>query len=333
MRPCLLIIALCTGTPAAADIVVFRNGDRLSGSVIEKHDATLVFATVHSGTINIRWREILTLTIEKPVSVMLENGDLLTGETLGTARSGDPVLQRSRRDITLEDIAYINPKPAQSGIGVGYSGRANLAATDTSGNTTGRRIHADAEMTARARDYRYNIGAKMNRQQEFGVQSASSWRTEGNYDWFLDPRTFRYVRASFENDRFKDIDLRSTLGGGYGLQLTDDDRSSLSIRGGLDYVSINHIAAPSENYPALGWGLRASHRLDTHRITLFHEQDGYLRITEGSNVTLRSRTGVRLPIAGGMNASLQLNLDWDQEPAAGRKSTDTALLLGLGYEW
>lgn len=50
-------------------------------------------------------------------------------------------------------------------------------------------------------------------------------------------------------------------------------------------------------------------------------------------MTLRSRTGVRVPIASGINASVQVNLDWEREPAPGRKSTDTTLLIGLGYEW
>ena len=35
----------------------------------------------------------------------------------------------------------------------------------------------------------------------------------------------------------------------------------------------------------------------------------------------------------GLNASAQVNLDWDRDPAPGRKALDTTLLLGLGYTW
>ena len=50
-------------------------------------------------------------------------------------------------------------------------------------------------------------------------------------------------------------------------------------------------------------------------------------------MTLRSRSGLRVPIADGLNASLQLNADWERTPAPGRKSTDTTMLLGLSYGW
>lgn len=333
MRICVLLIALFFCAPASADFVVFRNGDRISGRVKHKHNTVLVFETAHAGTINVNWNDILTLQTEKPVAIMIRDKDTISRETLEAGPEGHVTLKSSQRSLPLQDIAYINPTPEQSGVGIVYSGRANLAATDTQGNTTNSRIYAEAALAARTRDYRYNLGAKFNRQQDFGLQTASSWQTDGNYDWFLDKRTFRYVRSSFEHDRFKDINLRSTVGGGYGLQLAETPRTNISIRGGLDYVAIDHTIAANEDYPALGWGLRISHRLDMHNIELFHEQDGFAQIANGSDVTLRSRTGIRVPIASRLTASVQLNLDWEKEPAPGRKSTDSVLLIGLGYEW
>jgi putative salt-induced outer membrane protein YdiY len=333
MRTCVLLMALFFCASATADVLVFRNGDRISGRVMHKHNTALVFETPHAGTINVNWADIRTLATDKPVVLMIRDDDALSTEILDTGPEGQVVLRNSQRSIPLQDITFINPTPEQSGVGIVYNGRANLAATDTQGNTTNRRLYAETAFAARTRDYRYNIGAKINQQEDFGKQTASSWQIDGNYDWFLDKRTFRYVRSSFEHDRFKDIDLRSTVGGGYGLQLAENPRTNISIRGGLDYVAVEHTTTANENYPALGWGLRASHRLDMRNIELFHEQDGFMQIANGSDVTLRSRTGVRVPIVSRLNASIQLNLDWEKEPAPGRKSTDSVLLIGLGYEW
>lgn len=333
MRSCLPIILLLCSTFASADVVVFRNGDRLTGRVVHKHDTTLVFETTHAGRVSIGWNSIRSLATERPVAVMLRDGEVLITDALEPDTDERVRLRDSQNSVRLDHIAFINPTPEQSGIGILYSGRASLSATNTQGNSTSRRVYADAEMTARTRDYRYSVAGKMNRQRESGLQTASNWRADGNYDWFLDKRKFRYLRSSFEHDRFKDIDLRSTVGGGYGLQLIENSRSNVSIRGGIDYVNINHGTAANENYPALGWGLKASHRLDTRNIELFHEQDGFLQIANGSNITLRSRTGVRVPIASGITASAQANLDWERYPAPGRKSTDSTLLIGLGYEW
>lgn len=318
--------------PSTADVLTFHNGDRLSGRVLHKHGDTLVFESAHAGTVRIAWPDVAAIETREPVQLMLRGGTSVFSDRLQPA-AGGVRLADSGRNIRLADIAHVNPGPEQSGIGVAYSGRASLSAADVRGNSSGQRLYAEAEFTARAKDYRYTLSGKTERQRDAGVETASNWRADGNYDWFVSPRLFRYLRGSFEHDRPKDVDLRITLGGGYGLQLVEDERSSLSLRSGLDYITVERIAGNNEDYPALGWGLHASHRLGQSDIELFHDQDGFLQLGGDNGVILRSRTGLRAPVAGRLNASLQLNLDWEENPAPGRKATDSRLLVGLGYAW
>lgn len=333
MRAFIPISLLFFCISATADVVIFKNGDRLTGKVVHKLGPELVFETTNAGTVNIQWSEISTLSTEKPVVVMLQDSKTISEAILEPAAEGSTDLANSG-SVNLDEIAYLNPNPEQSGIGIDYKGRATLAASDTRGNTTARRLYAEAQLTARARDYRYSLGGKTNQQHDSGARTASNWATDGNYDWFVEgKKQFNYVRGSLEHDRFKDIDLRSTAGTGYGVQLVEDNSSNISIRGGLDYVVIDHYTAGNESYPALGWGVKASHRPLKYNIELFHEQDGFQQISEGSNMILRTRTGLRAPIAAGINASIQINLDWEKDPAPGLKSTDTAMLIGLGYDW
>lgn len=332
VRTVIASILLLLALPSAADVITFHNGDRLSGRVLHKHGDTLVFESAHAGTVRVAWPDIAAIETREPVRLMLRDGTAVFSDRLEHAADGVR-LGDAGRHVGLADIAHVNPGPEQSGIGVAYGGRASLSAADVRGNSSGQRLYAEAEFTARARDYRYALAGKAERQRDAGIETASNWRADGNYDWFVSQRLFRYLRGSFEHDRPKDVDLRSTLGGGYGLQLVDSERSSLSLRGGLDYITVERIAGSNEDYPALGWGLRASHRLGQSDIELFHDQDGFLQLSGDSGVILRSRTGLRAPLAGRLNASLQLNLDWEENPAPGRKATDSRLLVGLGYAW
>ena len=50
-------------------------------------------------------------------------------------------------------------------------------------------------------------------------------------------------------------------------------------------------------------------------------------------VTLRTKTGVRVPLVDRFNATAQLNVDWERRPAPGRASTDSILLLGVDYSF
>jgi putative salt-induced outer membrane protein YdiY len=152
-----------------------------------------------------------------------------------------------------------------------------------------------------------------------------------NYDRFLQQTRFAYVRGSIEHDRAKDVDQRSTAGLGYGFQALDTPSAQLTLRGGLDYVVLDRFTGPGEQYPALGWGIKGTYAPWGPRLELFHEQEGFWNLEDADTVILRSKTGLRVPLAGRFNATAQLNVDWERSPAPGRVPADRTLLLGLDY--
>src|SRR5690606_12821601 len=191
-----------------------------------------------------------------------------------------------------------------------------------------------SDFNTSARDWRYSLGLKARRERDHGNLVSSNWLLTGNYDRFLSGTLrFRYLRASLEADRFRDIDLRSTVGGGFGMQLLSTERTQLSLRGGLDLVDLRRDEGPNELFPALGWGVNYMHRIPWFSAELFHDHAGYWNLEDFGQVNVRSRSRIRLPFVSGMTASLQLNLDWEGEPTEGRRATDASWLIGLGYEW
>ena len=321
LRLSLSIAALCAAGSAGADEIRLANGDRITGRIVSKGGNDLVIDTDYAGRLTLRWDQVASLRTDDTVTVMTRDGALNTDARLDS------------RNVRPEDIAFINPTPEQSGQGATYRGHANVSAALVRGNSENERVYGDAAFNARARDYAWGLGLKVDQREERGLRTAQQWLVDGNYDRFIDERHFLYARSSLEQDRFKDIRLRSTAGAGYGWQLYDDDRTRLSLRTGLDYVTLDRRVGMDEDYPALGWGVRASRKVFARGAELFHDQDGFLSLSDPDFLTLRTRSGVRLPIAGGMTASAQINADWERTPAPGRKSTDTTLLLGLGYAW
>ena len=319
-----LAAALLAGPPARADIVVMQNGDRISGKLKHKAGDTLDVDTDYAGTVELRWSQVKSIQTDAPVEIVVE------GEPASSLFwfAGD------ESDVRPDRIVYINPSAEEWGNAFAYRTRLNLSGTWTSGNSRSDRGQADGEFTARSSDVRYILGAKARREAVSGEETASSWLASLKRDHFLlDPAHFIYARASLERDRFKDISLRSTLGGGFGWQLLDGEITKLTLGAGLDAVRTLRITAPDEHYPALGWDVRLSHWLGAKTAELVHEEEGFWNLHDTRQVTLRSRTGIRVPVAKGMVANASLNLDWEREPAAGRKPLDATLLLGVGAEW
>lgn len=213
-----------------------------------------------------------------------------------------------------------------------YKGRATASAAFASGNAPSRRLYGDAELTARAPAYRYDLSGKVEERAEEGARTVSIWRAGGNRDHFLDADRFLYARGAIEHDGAKDLERRLSAGAGYGADLVSTERARLSARGGLDVVEERRTGLPARNYPALGWALKASYRLEASRAELFHEQDG-LRDLRDHGVVLHTKSGLRIPVAQGLSASVQLNVDWESRPAPGVHPTDTVLLFGAALDW
>lgn len=332
-RSACFLLALLS-LPALADEVRLANGDRISGELKAKTGDKLVVSTSYAGDIEIRWSEVVSVATTHPVELMLEGRKSpLRGVLQPLYGSGALVVddKGGAVEIALRDVALLNPKPYKSGRGVEYTGRALLSAAYTRGNAQSSQLQGDAEFNARAKRYRYGVSGKLDRRDERTAGARTAWLAGAHYDRFLDERRFNYVRGSVEHDRAKDIDRRTALGGGHGLQLLDSPAASLSVRAGLDYVTVKRLAAADEGYPAAGWGVKAGFAPWGPRIQLFHEHEGFWNLEDRASVVLRSKTGLRVPITGGLNATAQLNVDWDRTPAPGRAATDSTLLFGVDY--
>lgn len=270
--------------------------------------------------------------------ILMRNGDRISGKAVAKAGAKLVVRTSYAGEISIDwaqvaSITFDDPMrvPFELGDDLAYTGHATLAAAYASGNTDSERVYADAELTARTLAYRYQLSGRIERRSEPLAQEVSAWRGGASYDRFLDAKRFVYVRGSLEHDRAKDLRRRTSAGFGYGAELVATEHASVSLRGGLDYLSEERYAAPGERYPALGWGLKAAYAPWGPRLELFHEHEGF-RNLDDSAIVLRSKTGLRMPLAG-MSATAQLNVDWESRPAAGREPTDSVLLLGVDYAW
>jgi putative salt-induced outer membrane protein YdiY len=218
-----------------------------------------------------------------------------------------------------------------------YAGRAALSAEYSSGNSSTRRLYGDFDFTAQDKRRRWELSGKVDRRSTTAQDAADTgdtlaWRGNGNYDRFTAADRFAYLRGSVEHDSSKDLRRRQTAGFGYGAELRFAGETRVSVRGGLDYVSDHRYLDADQAYPALGWGLKITSKALGPRLELFHEEDGFFNLRERGTV-VRSKTGARVPVTASLSALAQVNVDWEDPPAPGRRSTDSTFLVGLNYSF
>lgn len=320
--------------PAHADQIMLANGDRLTGKLISKVDDTLTFETEYAGRIKIRWRDVVSITTDAPVTVMSADGALKKGRIERTASGGlELVTEEGARAVRLADLSYINPPPHISGTGVTYKGRVSVLGSASRGNTDDSRLYAEAGLRARAKAYSYGIEFRGEQKEESGSTTAQNYFVGGRYNRPIDDEHFAYVRTSLDNDEFKDVRLRGTVGAGLGWNIFDSEKKHLSVLGGLELVAVDRKDGTSESFPAFGWGVDYRQWVWADRFELFFDQRGYSSLSDSDDTSFRTRAGVRIPLGSGLTANAQVNYDYEGEPGPTREKTDTQVLLGLGYEF
>ena len=151
----------------------------------------------------------------------------------------------------LVSAKYLNPTPDLTGQGIRWSGNINAGASLTNGNSETRQLRFDAETIARALRQRYTVGGQFNRAEDRGRDTLFNSRANAKYDYFFSKKWYGYSNVTLENDRFRDLRLRSTIGAGSGYQIFETPNINLSLEAGLNYVSEDYYEE-EDNAAAVG---------------------------------------------------------------------------------
>lgn len=331
----LLISVSIIPVAAQAATVTLNNGDRLSGELLQLNDDTLTFRSGLIGEIKIPWEHVETLVSDDGVRIQLQDGTAVRGK-ITVKEDGEVRIypdaaqpQESAQALQRRDLAALNPPIVDTGIR--YSGRLDLGGTLNRGNSSDEQVNIMGELIARTLSNRYTLGLEVNEGRSLGETTISNQRLQGQYDSFLNQRDFLFLRARAERDELADLDLRASLGAGYGRQFIDGELTKLSGQVGVNYVRENYTLSPDQSFPSLSLGLRFDREFFERRLVYFQYMDMDVSLRDASDNLLRTRLGLRVPVTRGIKLSTQLNHDYANQPAAGKKKADTALIFSVGY--
>jgi putative salt-induced outer membrane protein YdiY len=317
-----------------------KDGSQLYVEVLEMTEGFITVKTLfHDGDpITIKWSEVVGLTSEEPVTVVLNSGTILQGKpsmlgpgTLGitTDMLGEPI------PVAVESVMAINPPIKQA---VAYSGNINFGASIITGNTKLKTYSFLGELVARSERLRLTIlGRYLNGETDGTLNVRNAFGTI-KLDFFITKRFYAYAGALFEQDTFQDLNLRTSLFAGPGYQLIDiDDFSSpyfnkmqLGAEIGLGFFNEDFKLANDRNNVTGRWAVNFNWPV-IPALTLFHQHQGFPSLEKSSDYYITSQQGLRWTMLENFISTLQYNWRYDNTPAPGTKKTDKQILLTIGY--
>ena len=324
----LFILVLGLSTPAWPDEVHLINGDRLSGTVVRMEDGVLTLQTDYGGELKIEWGKVQRLSSDGPLKI------LVPGEYRDPVRSffyGSDALQEVRElgpdgPVPLTDIRAINIEPIR------LLGTLTMGGNSTSGNSSAKAFNGAARFTLSAYRQRLLFEGKYNYGAAGDQVTARNSLASLKHNYFISKKVFIETFGMLEKDSLQNLQLRSTIGSGFGYQFIDTPRTMLSLSIGLAYVNEHFTNSPSNQTPSGRWSLRWEHGLWPDRVKLFHRHEGFYDINAGNAFRFNADQGIRITVYRSFFFNMEYDFRLNTQPAPGRKKTDEAIIFGVGYE-
>lgn len=262
-RLLLPIFIFSSALHTAASELTLKNGDRLSGKIVEELEGSIVLETEYAGKI----------TIAKAFIEKIGDGE--------TALADKGKIRQGPSGTRLEELqgAAAKPKAGVSslvarkrlfggrymGIAEGWEGNANIGFSFSSGNsnnttmTTGLRAVKTGgkdNLTVYARSL-WNSSRKNGNM----VTTQNAFWGGARYDRNIGDKQFAFVSYDFERDRPNNLDFRSVAGGGIGRHLVKSGRTELDVLSGGAWNRTWQVG-PNTDSPEILVGSTFKHRFD-----------------------------------------------------------------------
>jgi putative salt-induced outer membrane protein YdiY len=266
---CILLLALIAlPTALNAEVLTFKNGDRLSGRWLRVEGDKVIFKADAFGEVKIPLDKVKGFRSEQPAVLMLQNGRAVRGGvTLAPSGNWKVETAEGARELPAKEVAAVYPhqvfeqrtaehrrRVLRSWRGKGSLGY-NLAHGDTNAATLS--INFDAtrhrpNLPGLSDRLRTNFFLNMlfaNTETGKGLRvSANNINSGVRQDFLFSPHNFWFVLAQLDHSQTQSLNLRQTYGAGLGRDLLHRPSLALQFLSGVTFVNENFQASVQQKH-------------------------------------------------------------------------------------
>ena len=369
LLPFALPLQAQTAPAAAPDVILFTNGDQLTGKLLREVDGKVTFHSDIAGDVTVTWDKIKSIKSGQNFAVV-QQGQHVTRKTAdadiakGAVQVEDEQVKVATatggptKDIPVKNAQYMIDAPTfetevrrSPGFFYGWTGGITagatlVEATQNSRNFTGgvalvRRIPTVDWLDPRYRTIFDFTGAYGTVTQPGTVGTKTNIiHFDGEHDWYFNPRLYALVDMSLDHNYSQGLNLQQIYGGGLGYTLIKTPTQELDLKFDIHYerqqffVTPNIVPppplSPSKNLIGANFG-------DTYMIKLPHGlvfNQGAV-ITPAFNQTnawsATATAGLLFPVYKRLGFSLGALDDFLNDPAVGSKKNSFQFTAGVTY--
>ena len=338
----LLAATLCA-SPAQAkatdDVVVLKNGDRLTGEIKSLQRGELRFkAGYMAEAVRLDWSQVERLESTGRYLIALTDGRLFT-DTLrlapaGGTRADNFMIGSGANGIRAKQLEVVKLTPVSAGFWGQLTGAVDFGTSYTSG--TGQyQTQLSASATYRRGDH--SLTGRVDSAFSGQTEGSSSARNQFTFDYRkqLSPRWYAGGLFDLLRSDQQSLALRTTVGGLVGRNLKQTERTRLSVFGGLAGTRENYssdVGKPrATNADALAGIDFTTFRFRTTDLSsrfLF-----YPSLTTPGRTRVQFNTDLRFELYKDLYWGFHLYENFDSKPPVKADRNDLGISTSLGWRF
>ena len=324
----------------AADQVVLKNGDVITGAIVKKNGAKLTIKSEFLGEVTMPWTSVKSIRSDAPVTVELPGGERIAGKLSTAGENLEVTTDLGVKQEALSTVGDMrNPAEQHTWERLQHPGVLELwtgffdtglavargnARTDTLTNSfTATRITRNDKVTVNFSQI-YGTATVNNVSSAVANAMRGGW----SYDHTLTGRFFVSTLNDYEHDVFQNLDLRFVVGAGVGLNAIKGERTSLALSTGSDYEHENFFDGLNRNSAEVNFGDTFTHKF-TSTVNLTQSFRYFVNLSEAGEYRVNFDMGAVTNLRKWLGWHVTASDRFLSNPVFGRQRND--MLLSTGF--
>ena len=348
MRPwpitlCLLASLAVLADPCLAvqgvddDVVVFLNGDRLTGEVKSLERGKLRFKTAATDTISIEWDDVASLSSDQDIQVETEAGVRHLGHLSAVSEDRQVVVQTKSGPVHLNADHIVIMAPIEKERIERIDGDISAGYNFTKASDVEQaQIALNLESRTETRIYSFDMSSARSDSED----NDSSQRASANlaYTRLRPNRWMSGVVGRLDNNDELGLDLRASVGAGIGRYLRQTQDTTLSLFGGLQvnrekWQGDQSDETTVEAFGALTWDW---FRYDTPELDLSTDLLVFPNLSDAGRVRAELEISLKWEMIEDLFWQLSFYDSYDSDPSSPDpdvENNDYGVSTSLGWEF
>jgi hypothetical protein len=354
--------------PAAPkDVLVFSNGDTLTGTFERSTGANVTFKSDMAGEITIGWDKIKELKAAGRYAVLESGFKTKSSRKLNDARipqgtvtmtdqtvtvqgdAGPPTTVATKdTEFIIDNTSYEKELRGHPGLfsdwtGALTGGASLVYSTQNSEQFSGainlvRLVPNVAWLDPRSRDT-VNVLETYGKVTQPGVDTVktSIFHADAEHDMYFTPRAYGLLNTSFDHNYSQGLSLQQIYGGGIGLTVVKDAKQEFDVKAQVQYEAQSFQAIPPADLPPnpnnnLIGGTFAENYLRKLKHVTFNEQIQLVpAFNSVQDFSVVGQAGLVFPVYKRLSFSVNTLDTYLGDPQAGAKRNSFQLITCITY--